>query len=345
MSPNATSPAPLLEVRNVRVSFPVSSGPFWRRRHGLVRAVDGVTFSLHRGEILGLVGESGCGKTTLARSILQLIPPTAGSIQLDGRPLSGARPGEFREMQMVFQDPHASLNPRLHVEATLAEPLLVHRLCPREEVPQRVTDLMQTVGLDPDARRKYPHEFSGGQRQRIAIGRALALEPQVLIADEPISSLDVSVQAQILNLLSRLCRDRHLAMILISHDLSVVRHLCDRLMVMYLGKVVESGPAAEVISRPEHPYTRALVSAIPRLDPDAERNRQRIVLPGEPPSPLNPPAGCAFHPRCPHAVASCRSELPALAARPGDRAVACPWVDQIEATSGDAEPEDPNPPS
>jgi oligopeptide transport system ATP-binding protein len=224
---------------------------------------------------------------------------------------------------MVFQDPYASLNPRLTVYATLAEPLLVHRVCPPAAVPARVADLMRRVGLAPRFMQKYPHEFSGGQRQRIAIARALALEPKVIVADEPVSALDVSIQAQILNLLATLVREMNLTLLFIAHDLSVVKHISDRVAVMYLGKVVELGPAADVIERPAHPYTRALVSAIPTPDPDAERSRQRIVLAGDPPSPIDPPPGCAFHPRCPHAVERCRQVVPPLAAAGPAREAAC----------------------
>src|SRR5579862_1012318 len=292
----------ILELRDVKTHFPVYSGFVFKRLAGAVRAVDGVTLNLGRGEVLGLVGESGCGKSTLARTILQLVPTTGGAVVLSGKNLTDATAGEIkaarRDLQMVFQDPYASLNPRMNVFAALAEPLLVHRVCPRKEVPARVAELMKQVGLDPRFMQKYPHEFSGGQRQRIAIARALALQPKVIIADEPVSALDVSIQAQILNLLAQLCRKMNLSLIFIAHDLSVVKHISDRVAVMYLGKIVELGPAVDVIERPAHPYTRALVSAIPKPDPDAERARQRVVLPGDPPSPLNPPAGCPFHTRC-----------------------------------------------
>ena len=293
---------PILALQNVKTHFPVRRGFGRPRAAGIVRAVDGVSLTVGRGEVLGLVGESGCGKSTLARTILQLVPATAGTIVLEGRNLAAASSGELTEarrlMQMVFQDPYASLNPRLTVFATLAEPMLVHRVCAPAAVPAQVAELMRRVGLAPRLLKKYPHEFSGGQRQRIAVARALALRPKVIVADEPVSALDVSVQAQILNLLSQLVREMDLALIFIAHDLSVVKHISDRVAVMYLGKIVELGRAADVIERPRHPYTQALVSAIPRLDPDAERARPRIVLAGDPPSPLHPPAGCAFHPRC-----------------------------------------------
>ncbi|MEY2879177.1 MAG: hypothetical protein RLZZ15_1557, partial [Verrucomicrobiota bacterium] len=263
----------------------------------------------------------------------QLLPTTGGAVILAGKNLTAGSAAEVhdirRDLQMVFQDPYASLNPRMTVFATLAEPLLVHRVCPAAEVPARVTELMQTVGLAPRFLQKYPHEFSGGQRQRIAIARALALQPKVIIADEPVSALDVSIQAQILNLLAQLVRQMNLTLLFIAHDLSVVKHISDRIAVMYLGKIVELGPASDVIERPRHPYTRALVSAIPTPNPDTERTRQRIVLPGDPPSPMNPPAGCAFHPRCPHAQEKCRAAVPALVADGPTREVACIRLGEI----------------
>jgi oligopeptide transport system ATP-binding protein len=320
-------PAPILELKDVRTHFPVHRGFFFKRSAGTVRAVDGVTLSLQRGEVLGLVGESGCGKSTLARTIMQLVPTTGGTIVLEGRNLTQGSAAEIRgirrDLQMVFQDPYASLNPRMTVLATLSEPLIVHRVCPPAEVAGRVARLMETVGLAPRFMRKYPHEFSGGQRQRIAIARALALEPKVIIADEPVSALDVSIQAQILNLLAELGRKMNLSLIFIAHDLSVVKHISDRVAVMYLGKIVELGPAVDVIEHPHHPYTRALVSAIPTPNPDVERARQRVVLAGDPPSPLNPPAGCAFHPRCPYVQDRCKLTVPPLAADGPGREVAC----------------------
>ncbi|MBI2518547.1 MAG: ATP-binding cassette domain-containing protein [Opitutae bacterium] len=324
---------PLLQLNNVQTHFPVESGFLFKKPAGTVKAVDGVSLTVRRGEVLGLVGESGCGKSTLARTIMQLVPTTGGSVVLGGKNLTTATAAEIqaarRGMQMVFQDPFASLNPRFNVYATLAEPLVVHGVVPHDRVKARVAELMQLVGLAPRLVRKYPHEFSGGQRQRIAIARALALEPQLIIADEPVSALDVSIQAQILNLLAQLCRQMNLAMLFIAHDLSVVKHISDRIAVMYLGKIVELGPASDVIERPRHPYTRALVSAIPTPDPDAERQRQRLVLPGDPPSPLNPPAGCAFHPRCPFAQEKCRAAIPPLAPAGPDREAACVRLDEI----------------
>lgn len=324
--------APLLELRDVHTHFPLRGG-ILRRPAGVVRAVDGVSLTVARGEVLGLVGESGSGKSTLARTILQLAPVTRGVVLLDGRDLTRANERELRAArrtaQMVFQDPYASLNPRLTVFATLAEPLLVHGLCPRADLPARVATLMEQVGLAPRFMHKYPHEFSGGQRQRIAIARALAVEPQLIIADEPVSALDVSIQAQILNLLSRLCREMHLSLVFIAHDLSVVKHISDRVAVMYLGKIVELGPAADVIERPRHPYTRALVSAIPVPDPDAAAQRRRIVLTGDLPSPVNPPAGCPFHPRCPYAQDRCRDAVPPLLPAGPHQQAACIRLDEI----------------
>jgi oligopeptide transport system ATP-binding protein len=325
---------PILQLNDVKTHFPITQGFIFKRKLGTVKAVDGVTLSLGRGEVLGLVGESGCGKSTLARTIMRLVPTTAGSVILEGKNLSAAASEQSarelgRQMQMVFQDPYASLNPRMTVYATLAEPLLVHGLVPPAAVPSRVAELMEVVGLAPRFMQKYPHEFSGGQRQRIAIARALALEPKVIIADEPVSALDVSIQAQILNLLAQLGRAMNLSLIFIAHDLSVVKHISDRIAVMYLGKIVELGPASDVIERPQHPYTRALVSAIPTPNPDAERARQRIVLPGDPPSPVNPPKGCNFHPRCPYAQEKCKVAEPPLIPADPTRTVACVRLGEI----------------
>ena len=326
--------SPILELNDIKTHFPISHGLIFKHHVGTVKAVDGVTLSVAKGEVLGLVGESGCGKSTLARTIMQLVPTTAGTVVLEGKNLTNDSSREElrsvrRHMQMVFQDPYASLNPRMTVFDTLAEPLRVHEVCPAADIPARVTQLMQLVGLAPRFMQKYPHEFSGGQRQRIAIARALALEPRIIIADEPVSALDVSIQAQILNLLSQLCRKMNLSLIFIAHDLSVVKHISDRVAVMYLGKIVELGNATDVIERPSHPYTRALVSAIPTPNPDVERTRQRIVLPGDPPSPIDPPAGCSFHPRCPYALAKCKAAVPPLVAAGPNREVACVRLGEI----------------
>ncbi len=326
-------PDAILELRDVKTHFPIHRGFLVKRQVGTVKAVDGVSLRILPGEVLGLVGESGCGKSTLARTIMQLVPTSAGTVVLEGKNLTNGTAAELqdvrRDLQMIFQDPYASLNPRMTVFATLAEPLLVHRVCGRSEVNARVAELMSTVGLAPRFMQKYPHEFSGGQRQRIAIARALALQPKVIIADEPVSALDVSIQAQILNLLAQLGRKMNLTLIFIAHDLSVVKHISDRVAVMYLGKIVELGPAEDVIERPRHPYTRALVSAIPTPNPDVERGRQRIVLAGDPPSPINPPSGCAFHPRCPYAAEKCREIVPPLIAAGPAREAACIRLDEI----------------
>jgi oligopeptide transport system ATP-binding protein len=325
-------PEPLLELRDVKTHFPVESGFVRRRQVGTVKAVDGVTLTISRGEVVGLVGESGCGKSTLARTIMQLVPTTAGTVVLGGKNLTLATATEVlaarRGMQMVFQDPFASLNPRMTVFDTLAEPLHVHAVCTAAEIPGRVARLMELVGLAPRFSRKYPHEFSGGQRQRIAIARALALEPQLIIADEPVSALDVSIQAQILNLLASLVREMNLTLLFIAHDLSVVKHISDRVAVMYLGKIVELGPAAAVIDRPRHPYTRALISAIPTVH--AIDGRSRIILAGDPPSPMNPPMGCPFHPRCPYAQEKCLAAVPPLLPAGPQQTAACVRLDEIE---------------
>ncbi len=298
---------PLLELGELAKHFPTRDG------RGTVRAVDGVSLALGRGETLGIVGESGCGKSTLARLMLRLIEPTAGSISFDGTDLRklGAKALRTmrREMQIVFQDPYASLDPRLPVGAIIAEPLEIHAIGTRASRRERVGELLALVGLEPDAATRYPHEFSGGQRQRIGIARAIALEPKLVVLDEPVSALDVSIQSQILNLLMELKARLHLSYIFISHDLSVVEHVSDRVAVMYLGKIVETAGAEALFQRASHPYTRALISAIP--EPDPARKRQRIVLAGDPPSPEAPPPGCPFHPRCPQAMDRCRSEPPA----------------------------------
>jgi len=322
-------PDAFLHVDNLKKHFPVERGLIFRRRVGTVKAVDGVSLSLRKGEILGLVGESGCGKSTLGRTILQLIPATDGTVVLEGRNLTALRGESLRaaraDFQMIFQDPYASLNPRMTVYNALAEAIQTHHSVPRSELAGRVAALMERVGLSPRYVRKYPHEFSGGQRQRIAVARALAVEPKLIIADEPVSALDVSIQSQIINLLASLSREMSLTMIFIAHDLSVVKHISDRIAVMYLGRIVELGPADEVFHHPVHPYTQALVSAVPIPDPVRERERRRTILSGDPPSPLNPPAGCAFHPRCPHARDLCAMTVPPLDPVEGhpDRTAAC----------------------
>ena len=328
-------PSAFLEIQNVRTHFPVERGMVIRRRVGTVKAVDGVSLSLAAGEVLGLVGESGCGKSTLARTILQLIPPTEGAVFLAGKNLAALPPAELRaaraDFQMIFQDPYASLNPRMTVFDTLAEAIQTHRKVASDALNDEVSALLNKVGLSPRYSRKYPHEFSGGQRQRIAIARALAVQPKLIVADEPVSALDVSIQAQIINLLAKLTREMGLTMIFISHDLSVVKHISDRIAVMYLGRIVELGPATDVVERPLHPYTQALVSAVPSAGSDRGVGRQRIILQGDPPSPLNPPAGCAFHPRCPFAVAECSRAIPAMEEFVPGQAAACIRLREIQA--------------
>jgi oligopeptide/dipeptide ABC transporter ATP-binding protein len=297
----------LLRVKGLAKHFPARGGK------GTVRAVDGVSFEVHGGETLGIVGESGCGKSTLARTLLRLISPTAGAVEFDGKDIGTLGPRALRalrrEMQMIFQDPFASLDPRLKVGAIVAEPLVIHRIGDRAGRRKAVLDLLATVGLDADAAARYPHEFSGGQRQRIGIARALALQPKLIIADEPVSALDVSIQSQILNLLVRLKEQFGLSYIFISHDLAVIEHVSDRLAVMYLGRIVETAATEDLLARPSHPYTQALISAVP--SPDPERRGQRVVLSGEMPNPETPPPGCPFHPRCPKAMDVCRTTPPA----------------------------------
>jgi oligopeptide transport system ATP-binding protein len=300
----ASTPEDFLVLDNVRTYFDLGTNLLTRRSRGVVKAVDGVSLSVHKGEIFGLVGESGCGKSTLSRTIMQLIRPTSGRIFLEGMELSALSDHDIRRermnFQMIFQDPYASLNPRMTVLDTLAEAIRTrHPELRGDALLKRVAELLRTVGLNPAQMKRYPHEFSGGQRQRVAIARALAPEPELIIADEPVSALDVSIQSQILNLLKRLTREMGLTMIFISHDLSVVRFIADRIAVMYLGKIVELGEAEDVVDHPLHLYTKALMSAIPLPDPRLERSRMRIVLEGDPPSPLNPPNGCSFWPRSP----------------------------------------------
>ena len=322
----------LLTVSDLVKYFPVRSGVFLRKT-GDVHAVDGVSFEISQGETLGLVGESGCGKSTVGLTILNLTPATAGEVRFEGQLLGELSRREWRslrrEMQIIFQDPMESLNARHTIGTILEEPFVIHRIGTPEERRTRVGDLLERVGLPRSAVSRFPHEFSGGQRQRIGIARAIALKPKLIICDEAVSALDVSVRAQIINLLLELQQEMKLALLFIAHDLSVVRHVSDRVAVMYLGRIVELAPAAHIYDRPRHPYTRALVSAIP--EPDPARKRTRIVLEGDVPSPIAPPAGCRFHTRCRYAVDRCRSEVPAFESAGPDQLVACHRWREIES--------------
>ena len=321
VQPQGGAPAPefenLIEVKNLKMYFPVSSGMLFQRTVANIKAVDDVSFVIKRGETLGLVGESGCGKTTTGRCILQLYKPTAGSITFDGRELVGMRSRELRamrrEMQVIFQDPYSSLNPRMTAGNIIGEPLVVHGLVDsKAEYRERVANLLQNVGLNPYMADRFPHEFSGGQRQRIGVARALSVSPKFIVADEPVSALDVSIQAQIVNLLEDLQNEFNLTYLFIAHDLSVVRHISDRVGVMYLGHIVEMADRNEIYVNPIHPYTKALLSAVPIPDPVIDAQRERVLLTGEVPSPLNPPSGCVFHPRCPVSIDECSQVTPEL---------------------------------
>jgi len=305
---------PLVEVRSLKKYFPIRKG-LLQREVARVHAVDDVTFAVYEGETLGLVGESGCGKSTLGRTIVRLVEPTAGSVIFEGRDISSLGTRALRplrrRMQMVFQDPYASLNPRKRVGSIIDTPLKIHGV-PKSERRQRVQELLETVGLSPEHYNRFPHEFSGGQRQRIGVARALALRPKLIVADEPVSALDVSIQSQMLNLLDDLQRELQLTYIFIAHDLGVVRHVSNRIAVMYLGKLVELSPAEELYQRPIMPYSEALLSAVPIPDPDLSHQRERIVLEGDVPSPINPPSGCRFHPRCRYMTDICREVEPPL---------------------------------
>ena len=315
---------PLLEVQDLKKHFPITRGVF-SRTVGYVKAVDGVSFTMQRGETLGLVGESGCGKTTAGRSILRLIEATAGRVLFNGTDVFGLNRSELRavrrRMQIIFQDPYSSLNPRMTVGGMLAEALRIHKLTEGSDTRERVAELLDTVGLRPEYARRYPHEFSGGQRQRIGISRALAVNPDFIVADEPVSALDVSIQAQIINLLQDLQVRFGLTFLFVAHDLSVVKHISNRIAVMYLGRIVEIAESSTLCSNPQHPYTRALLSAVP--EPDPRVRKQRTVLTGDVPSPANVPPGCPFHPRCPEREDACTKIVPELLEIDGNHSVAC----------------------
>ncbi|SHI51201.1 ABC transporter ATP-binding protein [Wenxinia saemankumensis] len=325
---------PLIEVRDLEVHFPVGRTMF--NAGATVRAVHRVSFEMGRGEVVGLVGESGSGKTTLGRSLLRLIEPTGGSVRLNGKEVTGMSPADLRrarsDMQIIFQDPFASLNPRMSVGEILSEALHLHSIGSRADRRDRVAALLETVGLPPQAAERYPHEFSGGQRQRIGIARALSVEPAFIVADEPVSALDVSIQAQIVNLLAELREKMKLSILFIGHDLSVIEYLCDRVIVLYLGKVMESGTVAEIYQRPRHPYTRALLDAAPQVD--ANRRTDRIMLTGDLPSPVSPPSGCIFRTRCPFAQPECAATVPPLETKGADHRVACIRADEIDLVPG-----------
>ena len=332
MSENGNQP--LLEVRHLKQYFPVKAGVVFDRTVAHVHAVDDVSFDLDEGQTLGLVGESGCGKTTLSRSLLRLIEPTDGSVAFQGNDVSHLSARRLRplrrEMQMVFQDPFASLNPRKRIAQIVGAPLRLHGT-PRDEIADRVRGLLERVGLQKEHLNRFPHEFSGGQRQRIGIARALALEPKLILLDEPVSALDVSVQAQIINLLDDLQDDLGLTYMFVAHDLSVVRHVSDRIAVMYLGKLMEVSPAEELYTKPIHPYTEALLGAVPVPDPRENRARKRVAVTGEPPNPIDPPSGCVFHPRCPHATDVCREVEPPSVRYANGHLAACHHPQQVSS--------------
>jgi oligopeptide transport system ATP-binding protein len=327
---------PLIEVRHVKKYFPIRKG-LLQREVARVHAVDDVSLAVREGETVGLVGESGCGKSTLGRTIVRLLDPTDGEIIFEGRPIEHLGPRKLRplrrRMQMVFQDPYASLNPRKRVGSIIGDPLKIHGLGDKKERKAQVEELLETVGLSPEHYNRFPHEFSGGQRQRIGIARALALRPKLVVADEPVSALDVSIQSQMLNLLEDLQNEFQLTYLFIAHDLGVVRHVSDRIAVMYLGKIVELSPAEELYQRPIMPYTEALLSAVPIPDPDLAAKRERIVLVGDVPSPINPPSGCRFHPRCRYATQVCREVEPPLVDYGGGHLAACHHPLNVDAAA------------
>ena len=334
---------PLVRVTGVKKYFPITQGIIFQREVGRVHAVDGVDLEVFPGETLGIVGETGCGKSTLARLICRLLPVTEGTIEFDGQDITDLKGDKLRqlrrEIQMIFQDPYSSLNPRKRVGAIIGDPFDIHGLAEGKERKQRVQELMEVVGLNPEHYNRFPAEFSGGQRQRIGVARALALRPKLIICDEPVSALDVSIQAQVINLLEDLQEEFHLTYVFIAHDLSVVRHVSDRVAVMYLGKVVELADARRLYAEPKHPYSGALLSAVPVPDPDKAHERKRVILLGDVPSPIDPPSGCRFHPRCPKAQQRCVDEVPPLELKASGDLAAChfplePGEDLAEARPG-----------
>jgi len=320
--------ANLVDVRHLKMYFPVRSGVFIQKKIADIKAVDDVSFTIRRGETLGLVGESGCGKTTTGRCILQLYRPTAGEVIFEGQDLTKMKTSEVRKfrrnMQLIFQDPYSSLDPRQNCASIIGEPLIIHKMIKsKQEYRDRVAELFSVVGLNPSMGYRFPHEFSGGQRQRIGVARALAVNPRLIVCDEPVSALDVSIQAQVINLLEELQEQFNLTYLFIAHDLSVVRHISDRIAVMYLGHIMELADRTELYENPLHPYTKALLSAVPIPDPVIEAQRERIILTGDVPSPLHPPVGCVFHTRCPVAIDECKAAIPAFKDVATDHYVAC----------------------
>jgi oligopeptide/dipeptide ABC transporter ATP-binding protein len=325
--PSPETRQPLVRVSGVKKYFPITQGIIFQREVGRVHAVDGVDLEVYPGETLGIVGETGCGKSTLARLVCRLLPVTEGTIEFDGQDITNLKGDRLRqlrrEIQMIFQDPYSSLNPRKRVGAIIGDPFEIHGLAEGKEQKKRVQELMETVGLNPEHYNRFPAEFSGGQRQRIGVARALALRPKLIICDEPVSALDVSIQAQVINLLENLQAEFKLTYVFIAHDLSVVRHVSDRVGVMYLGKVVELADAYRLYAEPKHPYSGALLSAVPVPDPDLAQQRERVILLGDVPSPIDPPSGCRFHPRCPKAQERCIHEVPPLEPKAGGDLAAC----------------------
>ncbi len=334
MAQTAVGSQTLVDIHDLKMYFPLTQGIVMQRVVGYVRAVDGISFSIQRGQTLGLVGESGSGKTTIGRTIIRLYKPTAGSIMFDGQDLAKLEGEQLRHVrrqaQMVFQDPFASLNPRFTIGSLITEPMQIYKMGSAQELRDKAVELLRVVGLRSEYIDRYPHEFSGGQRQRIAVARAISINPEFVIADEPVSALDVSVRAQVLNLLQRLQHQFNLTYLFVSHDLSVVRHVADRIAVMYLGRIVELSDRDELYAAPKHPYTKALLSAVPIPDPQVERKRKRIILSGDLPSPINIPSGCRFHTRCPIAQSICREVDPAFEAKEGrEHYAACHFSDKV----------------